>query len=176
MPKLTFRVILPLMQLAIAVGLLRASEVAPVPQFYVPTARLICWGLNAPAVLLSRAFDPHTWGLTWDWLPNFVFGVDRGDLLFLMGVGAVWYLIGCKADRGRHLEDLTRVTVRGVLANFAVLAIGSLLGIWGWHLLGYPLANNPNEAIMAALTFAWSAGLVVVGARGLIHAIRVLRT
>src|SRR3954465_4075719 len=95
MRKLRLRWILPSLQVTLALLLLGPRGGPGNP---VPTSRLICLGLNAPAMLFIYA-DPALWGESFDVLPRSIGGRDTADLFLLAGVAVVWYLVGRAIDR-----------------------------------------------------------------------------
>jgi len=140
---------------------------------YVPTARLICRGLNAPAVLFN-VLDPIEWGVAPSWLPHSVFGFDTGDLFFLAGVIVIWYLVGRALDQRRALTAAgRRQVVTALIVYSLLLALGGLLLFAGLQDFRPPQFSNldyrPERAI---LTLIWAAGLIFVSGRGLVGMVR----
>jgi len=108
--KLRWTWALPITQSLVAASLLQWGYSVPAPrgsELYVPTARLICRGLNAPA-LIFRMFDPIRYGPEFDWIPRSTLGFDSDDLFFLVGVIVVWYIAGRSLD-GVALERPLRI-------------------------------------------------------------------
>jgi len=99
-PKLA--VVLPAVQFVFAAILLQWSYRTPIPrgtELYVPTSRLICRGLNAPALLFSEVdyyFVQSEAAPTWTARP--ILGFYADDLFFLLGVIVVWYFAGRALD------------------------------------------------------------------------------
>jgi len=95
MRKLKFAIVLPLIQVLVAVVLLlqadRTHGPGGVDYHYFPPAWLICKGLNAPAMLLLVPF-----GGTWYFVPQIPI---VGRALFLISVAIVWYFVGRLLDQ-----------------------------------------------------------------------------
>ena len=90
MRKLKLAIILPIIQVLVAVVLLLQADRTHGPggldYHYFPPAWLICKGLNAPAMLLLVPF-----GGTWYFVPQIPI---VGRSLFLISVMIVWYFVG----------------------------------------------------------------------------------
>ena len=159
MRKLKLAVALPVVQAILAATLLYVA--GPLRGPPVATARLICMGLNAPAVFFSFL------GL------GTVFGIDGSDLSFLVGVIVVWYLVGRALDRRwvpRTIEE--SVMVPAVARGF-LLAMGGLLLYIGLFDFQDPtfdnLSHRPERGI---LTVLWSCSLIFLSGRALVRMIR----
>ena len=139
---------------------------------YVPTPRLICFGLNAPA-LLFKFLDPFSWGLEWDRLPRSLLGFDMMDLCFLLGVVVVWYLVGMALDRWRTACAPKR---RGLFVTIALyvplLALAVLLLYLGLHDLGPQQPENFDPPVGAYLTLLWSVALTLLSGKAFLLLIR----
>lgn len=175
MHKLKLALVLPIIQLAIAATLLQWGYRAPVPrgsELYVPTVRLICRGLNAPA-LLFRMLNPIGLGPAFDWVPRSMLGFDTDDLFFLVGVIIVWCLVGRALDQRRTSTTAARSRMATVLIMCLLLmAVGGLLLWLALHDLQHPGYENLDPPVGAFLTLMWSASLVVLSGKGLLRAIR----
>jgi len=172
MRKLRLALVLPITQFVIATILLKWGDrtVPPGKVMYVHTARLICWGLNAPA-LLFRFLNPIGWGPMWDGLPRSILGFDTDDLFFLLGVIVVWYFVGRALDRRPASEKVAprgTVTVATLMVCFVVLALGGLLSFAGVHDLVHPSSNNPYHSVRGLLTLIWSVSLIFLSVRWLL--------
>jgi hypothetical protein len=170
MQKLRLALVLPIIQFVVAAILLQSGD--PHVPMYVPTARLICWGLSAPA-LLFRALNPIGWGPTFERLPRSIVGVDTDDLFFLAGVIVVWYIAGRALDQRRTSKTAGR---SGILTTSIVypllLVLGGVLLFGGLYDLEHPSSNNPDHPVRGLLTLMWSVSLIFLSGRGLVRAIR----
>jgi len=175
MLRFRLALLLPVLQFVLAAILLQWGYRAPVPrgsELYVPTVRLICRGLNAPA-LLFRLLDPISWGSEFDWIPRSVLGFDTDDVFFLLGVIIVWYFAGRSLDQRWTSGMAGRSGIATVLATCVLLlALGGLLSLAGLHDLGPNRPNNPGPPIGAVLTLMWSVTLIFLSGRRLVQAIR----
>jgi hypothetical protein len=174
MRRLRLALSLPVIQFGIAATLLQWGYRTPVPpgsEMYIPTARLVCRGLNAPA-LLFRILDPFTWGLAGDRIPRSMLGFDTGDIPFLVGVIVVWYLVGRALDKRRISKTAERSRIAVALIACFLLSLGGLLFSAGLHDLGPARPNNSSPPVGAVLTLVWSAALIFLSGRGLARAIR----
>jgi hypothetical protein len=165
MHKLKLAIFLPIIQFAIAVILLKQ---AGRPDFYVPTSKLICWGLNAPALLFR---GQALWGPISVLVPGSIRGVDAGDLFFLLGVIVVWYLVGRALDRKRNLEnECGPIRPMAVVAHCFLLVVGGLLLYVGAALLGdVNYRGRPERGI---LTLLWAVSLLFFSGRALMRSAR----
>jgi hypothetical protein len=162
--------ILPAIQLVVAATLLQWGYHSPAPrgsEVYVPTTRLICQGLNAPA-LLFRFFNPIGWGQRFDRIPRWIFGFDTDDLFFLAGVIVVWYLVARALDRRRALRP-TRARKIAPVVDTLLLSLGVILFFAGLQEMMYPRYNNPKDALGAFLTLMWSITLIFLSSRRLVR-------
>lgn len=126
-------------QLVVAAILLQLGYRAPLlhgSELYVPTERLICLGLNAPARLF-KFLDPIYWGEKFDWLPRSMFGFYVDDLFFLAGVIIVWYLVGRALDRTRALRTTGGSRIALVI-DILLLALGVIFLFGGRQEMMYP--------------------------------------
>ena len=85
---------LPGIQVALAAFLLGVAGPHRVP---VPTPRLVCSGLNAPAALLAGVLEASR--LSPAVLPLLVHGVEISDLYLLAGTALAWYFVGRAMER-----------------------------------------------------------------------------
>jgi hypothetical protein len=175
MHKLRLALVLPVIQFAIAAILLQWAYRAPIPrgsEAYVPTVRLVCRGLNAPA-LLFRMLDPFRLGPPFDSGPRSMLGFDRDDLFFLVGVIVAWYLVGRALDHRRSSSIAARKRIANALIAYPLLlALGVLLLFLGMHDVQNPGYENLDPPFGAWLTLMWSASLIFLSGRGLVRAIR----
>jgi len=166
-PKLAL--ILATVQFVLAAILLQLGYRAAVPhgvELYVPTARLICLGINAPARLF-RFLDPTGWGENFDFLPRKIFGFGTDDLFFLAGVILVWCLVGRAMDQKRALRT-TRGSI-GPAIDILLLTVGFILLFGGRQEMMYPRNDNPKYIVSAILTLIWSFVLIFLSGRALMR-------
>src|SRR5579883_2189764 len=171
MQKLKFALALPILGLAIAAGLLQLGYRAHAPvnsELYVPSARLVCFGFNAPALPL-RMLNPIRWGPAFYWLPRYLFGFDTDDLFLLAGVVILWYLVGRAVDRRRRPTRTEKESVTSVIRYVLFVALAGLLLLLGVHDLRHPGYNNLHLPIGAFLTLAWSGVLLFISSRGFLR-------
>jgi len=142
---------------------------------YVPTADLVCQGLNAPA-LLSRfpLYAVQEWGPESAWVSRPMLGLYGGDVFFLAGVIVVWFLVGRALDRRRTARALGKSRVIIELAKHSfLLAVGAFLLLGGILDFSFPYFSNmgysPERAL---LTLIWSVSLLFISCRGFVRAIR----
>ena len=181
MHSLKFANILPVVQFFLAVTLLVLARGTPEPRGldtpYLSTAALVCYGLNAPAllvkfvgmlvvVLTNRPMSIHTWGIE--------------DVWFLGGVVIVWYLIGRTLDRFRSLggpQEPRKLSSGEIIVNLLLFLLGSYffyLAIDAFLVFGK--WNNPKGNITEGVLFlAWSLTLILLPATKLLNAIRASR-
>jgi hypothetical protein len=176
MRSVRLALVLPAIQLVVATVLLRSGHEPPAyfDTPYVPTPRLICWGLNAPA-LLFRGVDVliDRWDSAPDWGTQPVFGFYRDDLFFLLGVIVVWYLVGRALDRRRISKPaVSRRLVTVLPGHLVLLATGCLLFYMGVGGLTISRYNNPNYPLCGVLYLIWSVILVLLSGRGLVQTLR----
>ncbi len=169
MRKVRLAVVLPIVQFAAAAILLQWARRVPVPPgsaFYVPNVRLICDGLNAPALLFGALaiFGSYT---------SSFLGFPTSDLLFLVGVIIVWYIVGRVLDRRRNSKAAPQRGIATALVMYPLLLmLGSLLLFLGVYGLGPHRPNIADPPVGAFLTLMWSGTLIFLSGRGLVRAIR----
>src|ERR1035438_5642080 len=171
MPKLRFAAVLPISQFVIAVILLQCGDPR---RSYVHTARLVCWGLTAPAMLFrALGLLLASCGPTFPWLTQPILGFYTDDLFFLAGVVVVWYLVGRALDQRRTSQTVReRGRAMALIACSLLLTSGGLLLLLGLDYLRNPRFNNPNSLVVAVPVLVWSASLIFLSGRGLVRAIR----
>jgi hypothetical protein len=173
MRKLRLAVILPVGQVIIALALFEWGERQWVGKgLFVPTGRLLCFALNAPALLFLKLLD-----LFPDWNAPRICGFYFDEIFFLPGVAVLWYLIGRALDRRRtpHTQPQGRRTIPKALFNLFLVVYGIYFFFtesvtWFWHrnLLIFGGAHTYD----AALYWAWSLVLTLVGVVNFVKAIR----
>lgn len=172
MRKLRFTIILPSMQVTVAAILLQWGYRTQPPGVAtnVPPVRLICMGLNAPAMLFNT-LDPLSWGEHWDWGPRYLIGFDRGDLFFLFGVAVVWALCG------RALDSRDAARVPRKLAKTRAVAAFLVLGSVGTILFVAAVRDLTRTSdLRAPFFFAWALVLILLSLRGFRRMMSLLKT
>jgi hypothetical protein len=163
MRKLKLAVALPAVQAIVAATLLYMA--GPLRGPPVPTARLICVGLNAPAMFFSFV------GV------DTIFGIDASDLFFLLGIIVVWYFVGRALDRRRVPRTIRESTMVRAVTHSFLLAMGGLLLYIGLLNFRYPIFENlgrrPERGI---LTLSWSCCLIFFSGKALLRMIHVRPT
>src|SRR5271170_557050 len=153
MRKLKLAIVLPLIQVLVAVVLLlqadRTHGPGGVDYHYFPPAWLICKGLNAPAMLLLVPF-----GGTWYFVPQIPI---VGRALFLISVAIVWYFVGRLLDQRRAPSRAREHRVATtLLLQFLLLVVGGILFYSGLNELGGPIST----VVGVLLTFIWAVSLI----------------
>jgi hypothetical protein len=154
--------ILPLVQLLLAIGLLHwGSRTFPPKRFdtlWMPTATMICQGINAPALPLS--IFGRLFGVVDQAPPSFL-GFGPGELFFLAGVIIIWCLIGRVLD-GHSFRD-TSGGLGHTLLNVFLMAWGILLFCMALAPLRNPgfLNNRFGNVVEGILFVCWSLLLVI---------------
>lgn len=129
----------------------RASYPKELDTPYAPTVTLLCYGLNAPAALLTY---PQVFNL----LPYWRFaGFDSADYLFFAGVFVAWY--GTAAFLRQPAGST--VVIRRVMSAL-VFVLGLYLAYLAlfrvWH---YPSNNPLGNKIEGVLFLSWSCFLII---------------
>jgi hypothetical protein len=155
--------ILPVLQLCVATGLLIWGSTVPRPRvdtLWVPTATMICYGINAPAILF-RVFVFPFYLAQYDLPRLFGLGLDR--FLFLVEVVIVWFLVGRGLGNLRLRGGrVTLPTLGNLLHNLLLIALGVLLFLLGLVPVRGMNFNNPAGALAeGSLFILWSLCLVV---------------
>jgi hypothetical protein len=172
MRQLRWRVILPVVQILVAIGLSHLARPARRPAGshtpYLSTARAVCEGLNAPALLFRNEADMLI-PIQIDHPPPSIVGFYLSELAFLLGVGILWFLVGFEFDsfkaRNRPLKPRRTfaeiVFVGGLLAlgfwtaAFSATNFGHLQDLGRWGNVGGPIVE-------AAFCWIWSIVLIVI--------------
>jgi hypothetical protein len=167
--------ILPVTQVAAAVAMLEwaAHTARPFPphgdELYVPTTRMVCMGINAPAglfALLAQAIP----------MPDITaFRLYTSDFIFLAWVAIIWHLAGRALDRQISQGTSKRAAgISVILWNVFLLVLGVCLFLVALSPLHWPTRyNNPTGNIVSGMLFlAWS--LILIAYSGL-HLIQTAR-
>ena len=171
MRTIKLAVVLPVLQFLLAAGLLEAAYAgrSPFPahgdELYVPTSRLICLGMNAPAWVFTILLS----GLP---LPDLkVFRLYTSDLEFLVFVAAVWFFVGNRLDKhfARSQVPLARTSVK-VLGSVLLMIFGVVLFVMALGSLRSPEQyNNVLGNVLEGILFlAWSFLLIIWPGRQLL--------
>jgi hypothetical protein len=177
--KLKSKLALPIAQLMIAGALLRRGYVAYLPKsfdtFYVPTGRLICDGINAPARLLTNFVEGLLPG-QWRWS----FTGSRGEIfLFFVFIAVLWYLVGAELDL--HSQPKAgkehRATSAGLFFNSFLALLGILLAVSSvinfGHVRDLGRWNNfVGNIVEGVLYWVWSLVLVMFSGVNLVNGFR----
>jgi hypothetical protein len=175
MRTLKFSVLLPIPGLVVAVVLLEWAYRAPSPfplrgdELYVPTPRMVCLGINAPAWPLTLLLSVLP-------LPGMkLFLLQTEDFEFLGGLIVVWYLAGKLLDHraARQKLEPAGMPVGTVFWNLLLMAWGIGLFVMAMApLRSAPRYNNPGGNITEGILFlAWSLVLIVFPALQLLRAL-----
>jgi hypothetical protein len=182
MRKPRLAVLAPMIQLVVAIALLLVAHRTSAPKgfessYYVPTAALVCYGINAPASLVKLI------GMLVVFLTNrpiSIHGFGIEDAWFLVGVTLVWYMIGRKLDRLRSVAEsqkLRKLSATEIMVKLLLLLLGGYffyLAIEAFLVFGK--WNNPTGNIAEGFLFlAWSVVLILLPAKKLLNG-RVART
>jgi hypothetical protein len=175
MQKLRLALVLPIAQVVVAAILLQWGN--PHVSMYVPTPRLICWGLTAPAMLfrglglLLGSCEP-----AFPWRSQSVFGFYIDDIFFMAGVIVVWYFVGRALDQRRTRQATGECgTLTALTACTLQLVLWGLLFILGLDYLRNPPFNNPDYPVVAIPILMWSVGLIFLSGRRFVGAVRAFR-
>jgi len=165
--KLRFSIILPPIQFLLAVAMFEWARRVPVPRgvdtLYFPTATMVCYGINAPAIFLKLLAFPFTRGAkSWP-LPS-IFGYGPEELAFLVGVVILWFFVGKELDRQRlgEMASENRITPRRVLLDLLLMVFGIALFAEGLHGLHTPgkWGNYFGNIAESILFLVWSFVLI----------------
>jgi hypothetical protein len=176
-PKLAL--VLPIVQFAIAAPLLYLAGANRSP---VPTTRLVCSGLNAPAVLFAKLIAAA--GVALKWLPGLVYlpgldyDVEISDIFILVGVILVWFLVGRSIDRQRGPNpEVKSRTATALLWYTFLFATGGLLFFVGLLDFQQPNFDNLSHRLYRGiLTLLWAVSLIFIASKGLTRTIRSRNT
>lgn len=158
MRQLRFAVVLPILQFLTAGGLLEWGHRVPPPKgldtLYMPTVTLICFGINAPAVLFKSP---------WYVLPRTslsILGFGAEELSFLLGVVLVWYLLGRELDQRESQKALLPVTALSFFFNILLIVFGMVLFLLGLAaIFRHPGGNSSGGIIAGTLFLIWSLAI-----------------
>jgi hypothetical protein len=166
--KLRLAIVLPSVQLLLALILLRVASHPTLPRGwdtpYTSATILFCAGINAPAFpLISLGLL-----LPKEWQMSTLLGFDAEQAFFLIGVALVWWWAGQTLDtwRARKASAERRTTPAGVFLKVLQLAWGLLLLTIAVGMVFLEARMRLGNSIVAyavccLLFFAWAAVLIV---------------
>jgi hypothetical protein len=160
-PISKFSIILPCVQIPVAVALWEWGRYQPRAHGFGswPTAGLICYGINAPAIFSRMVIYPIRMATP----PRLLARYSVEELAFFAAVGVVWFLVGLAIDR--KLRDMGRqrpVTVATVLRDLILVLMGIVLfwqGLRGFSMPWHE-GNYWGSFIKNALFVVWSVAFV----------------
>jgi hypothetical protein len=165
--SIKYSIFLPCVQLPLAIALWEWGRESSTPHhldtFYWSTPALICYGLNAPALVFKLLAVPFNWLEATRHLVVFR-GYELADCAFFLGVAILWFVVGLE------LEDRWRSDGRpGWQPSAAPLMVDLVIAIVGLALLveaidGFRMPwkwnNRTGNLIESALFLVWSGILV----------------
>jgi hypothetical protein len=178
MRQLRLSLTLPIVQFFLAVALLICADKASAPRgldtLFIPTARMVRSGINAPALVFQRTLVALLPIDRIDQPPLSFFGVGVEELLFMASVVGLWYLVGRVLDRRRLPGVPKRMVAIDVWRNLLLLLLGVFLFFLGLVPLRHPgNFNNPSGNIaQGVLILLWALALLVFPTRSLVTGIR----
>jgi hypothetical protein len=166
MPKLRFAIGLPLIHVVLAAVLFSVGNHARFPRGLdtPPTspASLVCMGISAPVfpLIYLDALVPRAW------YPASVLGFGVPQIFFLLGVVAVWYLVGWNLDRRWSLKTPLAENSGGrVPLRILLILLGAFLFFGGVTAIRQGILRSSDGNawgyyIGGALFLAWSIALI----------------
>jgi hypothetical protein len=120
----------------------------------MPTVTLICFGINAPAVLFKSP---------WYVVPKTslsILGFGAEELSFLLGVAVVWYLVGRWLDQ-REPRAALPITARSFIYSILLIAFGVVLFFLGLAaIFRHPGGNSFGGIVAGTLSLVWSLAII----------------
>ena len=166
--RLRFTFLLPLAQLLLALFLLRLGAHLSTgiqrryDTLYVSTPQLVCAGINAPARLLEGM--SHFFYRV-DHAPPTIFGFGLDFVSFLIGIVALWLLVGWAVDKRRSSSELRPVWSAAKLFFVGVpLALLGALFLYSsvqGFMTPWRFNNQTGNILLSVLLLLWS--LVLLG-------------
>jgi hypothetical protein len=176
--KLKFSIVLPVVQLILAIFLLEGGDRVRTrfDTLYYPTPQLVCAGINAPATILigvARLFDRI------DHPQTTILGLGLDEVFFFIGVLILWFLIGKALDQrrapGEHPSKWT--PMRLVLLGIPLELLGAILFYQG--LRGFLTPGRWNNyfgnIVQSTLVLLWSLILIVSAALKFARQVRIAK-
>lgn len=144
--KLRFAKLLPALQVSVAAALdvwgSQESGHVGLDTLYIPTADLVCRGINAPAWLFEGILTKIIPIYRLDKPPLSVFGVGIDEYLFLILIIVLWYLVGRNVDRLRSANRTAEGWIGGGFFNLVAGVVGIALLILGVLRISKPADFN----------------------------------
>lgn len=171
MPKMKFSIILPVAQVAVAIGLLEWGQRVTPPKFldtlYVATPTLVCMGINAPAQLMAM-FALLLIPVRWTYI-GFL-GFPLPHWFFLGGVIIVWSLLGRWFDKYKSLKEFSNRNVCGskIVLDVLMLILSGALLMVSWIVTRSIEGNNRcGLYIEDSLNKLWITAMAAVSGMGI---------
>jgi len=164
--RIRMRIILPLVQMAIAVALTVSNYLRPIsvvsPAWTAPD-RQICDGLNAPAALI-RIFLTRLVS-TWISLPyRMQFWFET--IVYILLVGLLWYTVGIEiSDNGQSV--LTRKTTVRRVTDVLAFIFGTVLAGLGIVVRGQFGVVTTYSNLIAIPYYLWGTAIAILCGRDL---------
>ena len=167
MPITRFSVVLPSLQVPLALGLWEWGIYQLRGQGYGawPAAGLVCYGINAPAILPSKLI---VYPFRMQYPPHFLSHYSLSEWAFFGSVLALWFLVGLMIDRRRNsLKTKShRATILGVLWYLGLVLEGIFLFLQALQGFASPGHEGSywlwGSVIKNLLFVAWSVVLIGV--------------
>lgn len=172
MRQIRLRLVLPIIAVLFA-GILfelgRRETGPPGLDLFAPTANMFCYGVNAPAVLLTI---PYNLLVQWyvdrqvimPWFNWRLLGFFSSDWVFFLAVALTWFLVGRELDRYRYSKSVpsARFGIRNLLVSALLTSAGLYLAYAAvFEIWGQP-GNNPlGNKVEAILFLTWSLLLLI---------------
>jgi hypothetical protein len=162
MPMIKFSIILPCVQVPLAVGLWEWGTYQPHSHSFGswPTAGLVCYGINAPAILLSKL---AVYPFRMMYPPHFLSHYSLLEWAFFAGVAVVWFLVGLALDRKTARAGAeVRLTMGRVLRYVLLVLVGIFLFLQALQGFSLPWhqGNYWGTITESILFLAWSVVLI----------------
>jgi len=175
MPKLKSTLFLPLCQFVLSITLFTWGHNVRYPvrldTIYLPTVTLICYGINAP-ILLIRPLISLLTSIQIGHGPRSILGFALDEILFLVAVLGLWSLVArwFQTVRDQNEDRSSRTVFGSRVWNIVVAMFGAFLLVAGILLLLPPdRFNNPlGTKVEAILIIAWASALLFVAGRSLL--------
>lgn len=193
MSKLKYRVILPALQLFIALAgigwyyaFVKYQSASKL--LFRPAVSSAYHAMSAPAwvvgALVAEGFRSVVLAVLpsrLEWSSPSIHGLPLTEMLFLMLVATLWFWVGHELDRRAKSSEPQATTLVSVVPNLLLMLLGVILAIGAVHGIGDLL--NPAKllgsrpfayfGVPAEVMFsAWALALIFVAGRRLVSALR----